>query len=112
MIRGNQVSYMTQQWRMAILGRSGIAANSGKNLHAIMDANKQAYKTQRNTFTSLRRKATKQHFARKTADTKNPRDFWSTFRPFLHTKSEQAYDITSKENDRIISDKKKNCQSA
>ena len=56
--------------------------------------------------TSFRRKAIKQHFARKTADTENPREFWSTFRPFLHTISKQAIDIILKENDRIISDKK------
>ena len=31
---------------------------------------------------------------------------WSTFRPFFHTKSEQANDIILKENNRIISDKK------
>ena len=48
----------------------------------------------------------KQHFARKTADTENPREFWSTFRPFLHTKSKQANDTVLKENNRIISDKK------
>ena len=36
MIRGNQVPYMTEQWRMAILRRSGIATNCGKNLLAIV----------------------------------------------------------------------------
>ena len=85
-----------------------MATNCGKNSSAIvrMLSNYEAYKTKRNTCTSLRRKAIKQHFARKTADTENPRKFWSTFRPFFHTKSEQANDIILKENNRIISDKK------
>ena len=99
---------MTEQWRMAILRRSGIATNCGKNSSTIvrMPSNYEAYKAKRNTCTSFRRKAIKQHFARKTADTENPRKFWSTFRPFFHTKSEQANDIILKENNRIISDKK------
>ena len=32
--------------------------------------------------------------------------FWSTFRPFLHTKTKQANDIVLNENDKIINDKK------
>ena len=47
-----------------------------------------------------------QHFVKKSTETDNPRDFWSTLRPFLHTKSRQANDIILKEEDRIITDKK------
>ena len=36
MIRRNQVPYMTDQWWIAILRRSGIATNCGKNLRAIV----------------------------------------------------------------------------
>ena len=103
MIRGNQVPYMTEQWRRAIRHRNKLWIKFTRDR---TDVNYEAYKTQRNTCTSLRRKAIKQHFARKTADTENPREFWSTFRPFLHTKSKQANDIILKENDRIISDEK------
>ena len=103
MIRGNQVPFMMEQWRRAIRHRNNLCKKFTCN-HT--DANYKAYKTQRNTCTSLRRKAIKQHFARKTADTEHPREFWSTFCPFLHTKSKQANDIILKENDRIISDKK------
>ena len=103
MIRGNQVPYMTEQWRRAIRHRNKLWKKFTRNR---TDANYEAYKTQRNTCTSLRRKAIKQHFVRKTADTEHPPEFWSTFRPFLHTKSKQANDIILKENDRIISDKK------
>ena len=48
----------------------------------------------------------KQHFVKKSTETDNPCEFWSTFRPFLHPKSRQANDITLKEEDRIITDKK------
>ena len=109
MIRGNQVPYMTEQWRRAIRHRNKLWKKFTRNR---TDENYEAYKTQRNTCTSLRRKAIKQHFARKTADTEHPSEFWSTFRPFLHTKSKQANDIILKENDRIISDKKENVFSA
>ena len=93
MIRGNQVPYMTEQWRRAIRHRNKLWKKFTCNR---TDANYEAYKTQRNTCTSLRQKTIKQH----------PQEFWSTFRPFLHTKSKQANDIILKENDRIISDKK------
>ena len=79
MIRGNQVPYMTEQWRRAIRHRNELWKKFTRNR---TDANYEAYKTQRNTCTSLRRKAIKQHFAKKTAGTENPHEFWSTFRPF------------------------------
>ena len=37
----------------------------------------------------------------------NPRDFWDTYRPFIHSKKiKQANDIILKENDAVVSDKK------
>ena len=93
---------MTEQWRRAIR-HLNLWKKFTRNS---TDANYEAFKTQQITGTSLRRKAIKQHFAKRTADTKNPREFWSTFRPFLHTKSKQANYIILKENDRIISDKR------
>ena len=71
-----------------------------------MQNNYEAYKSQRNTCTSLRRKAIKQHFLKKLVETVNPQEFWSTFRPFLHTKTKQANDIVLNENEKIINDKK------
>ena len=103
MIRGNQVPYMTEQWRRVIRHRYKLWKKFTLNR---TDANYEAYKTQRNAYTSLRWKAIKQHFAKKTADTENPHEFWSTFRLSLHTKSKLANDIILKENDRIISEKK------
>ena len=66
MMGGNQVPYMMEQWRRVIRHRNKL----GKKIYA------QSYgcKTQRNTCTSLRLKAIKQHFAKKTADTEDPRD--------------------------------------
>ena len=84
MIRGNQVPSMTEQWRRAITHRNKLWKKFTRNR---TDANYEAYKTQRNTCTSLRRKTIKQHFSMKTADAEHPREFWSTFRPFLHTVS-------------------------
>ena len=103
MIRGNQVPYMTKQWRKAIRHRHKLWKKFTCNR---TDANYEAYKSQRNTCTSLRRKAIKQHFLKKSAETVNPQEFWSTFRPFLHTKTKQANDIVLNENDKIINDKK------
>ena len=94
---------MTEQWRRTI--RHGNKLWKKFTLNRT-DANYEAYKTQRNAYTSLRWKAIKQHFAKKTADTENPHEFWSTFRPFLHTKCKQANDTILKESDRITSDKK------
>lgn len=38
----------------------------------------------------------------------NPKDFWNAYRPFLHSKkSKQANDIILKENEAVITDKKK-----
>ena len=70
MIRGNQVPYMMEQWRRVIRDRNKL----WKFTRNRMDAKYEACKTQRNTCTSLRRKAIKQHFAKKTADTEDPRD--------------------------------------
>ena len=107
MVRGNQVPYMTEQWRKAIRHRNKLWKIFTCNR---TDANYEAYKTQRNTCTSLRRKAIKRHFVKKSTEPDNPREFWFTFRSFLHTKSRQANDIILKEEDRIITDTKKNCR--
>ena len=72
MIRGNQVPYMTEQWRKAIRHRHKLWKKFTCNR---TDANYEAYKSQRNTCTSLRRKAIKQHFLKKSVETVNPREF-------------------------------------
>ena len=70
MIRGNQVPYMMEQWRRVIRHRNKL----WKFTRNRTDVKYEACKTQRNTCTSLRLKAIKQHFAKKTADAEDPRD--------------------------------------
>ena len=70
MIRGTQVPYMMEQWRRVIRHRNKL----WKFTRNRTDVKYEACKTQRNTCTSLRLKAIKQHFAKKTADAEDPRD--------------------------------------
>ena len=70
------------------------------------DANYDQYKIQRNICTSLRRKAIKEHFVKKSSKPENPREFWNAYRPFLHGKTKQANDIIIKENNVVINDKR------
>ena len=49
------------------------------------------YRQQRNCVVSLRRKATKEHFAKQcSASTGNPREFWSVFKPYLFSWKNQT----------------------
>ena len=101
-IRGNQVPYMTEDWRKAI-------RHSNKLWKIFMrdrtDCNYELYKRQRNKCTSLRRKAIKEPFKKKSeSGRENPREFWHTFRPFLNSKTKRASDI--KENEVSITNKK------
>ena len=102
-IRGNQIPFMNEQWRKAIRHRNKLWK---KFTHQRTDANYAEYKKQRNKFTSIRRKAIKDHFKNK-SETDNPRAFWEAYRPFMHSRSsKQANDITLIENDVVITDKK------
>ena len=99
----NQVPYMTEQWRKAI--------RHGNKLWRLFisdrtDANYDHYKIQRNICISLRRKAIKEHFVKKSSEPENPREFWNAYRPFLHGKTKQVNDIIIKENNVVISDKR------
>ena len=71
------------------------------------DANYEAFKSQRNICTSLRRKPIKEYFGKKSDEiNQDPRHFWSTYRPFLY--SRRAYksnNIFLKEGEEIITDK-------
>ena len=90
MVRGNQVPCMTEQWRKAIRHRNKLWRLFMRNR---TDANYDHYKIQRNICTSLRRKAIKEHFVRKSSEPENPREFWNAYRPFLHAK--QSRQMTS-----------------
>ena len=83
-VRGNQVRFMSDEWRKAIRYRNRLWKVFTKDRS---DANHAAYKYQRNICTSLRRRAIKTYF-RKRSDEMNqdPRQFWNTYRPFLHSR--------------------------
>ena len=102
-IRGNQVPFMKEQWRKAIRQKNRLWK---RFIRERTDTNYELYKRQRNICTSLRRKAIKTFFDKK-SESENPREFWDTYRPFLHSrKSTQANDIILKEHDVVITDKK------
>ena len=70
------------------------------------DENYEKYKCQRNKCTSLRRKAIRENYRKKSSEPENPREFLSAYRPFLSSKTKQANDIILTENDIVISGKK------
>ncbi len=101
-VRGNQVPFMTEQWRKAIRRRNKLRKQF---IRERTDANYAIYKAQRNKCTSLRRKAIKDYFLKKT-EADNPREFWNAYRPSMRSrKTKQANVILLKENDTVISDK-------
>ena len=58
-------------------------------------------------YTSLRRKAIKGFSCKKATQSKNPKEFWKAYRPFLHSRnSKQANDIVIQENGTVFTDKK------
>ena len=102
-IKGIQVPFTNEQWRRAIRQKNRLWKCF---IRERTDTNYELYKRQRNICTSLRRKAIKTFFDKK-SESENPREFWDTYRPFLHSrKSTQANDIILKEHDVVITDKK------
>ena len=99
--RGNQVPFMSEQWRKSIRHRNKLWK---KFTHDRTDANYALYRKQRNKCTFLRRKAIKAYFLNK-SETEKSNDFWNTYRPFLQSKkSRQANDILLEENGGLIKD--------
>ena len=97
---------MTEEWRKAIRYRNRLWKLFTGNR---TDNNYELYKAERNTCTSLRRKAIREFFSKK-AQADNPWEFWKTYQPFLHYRnSKQANDIILIEKDTVFTDK---CQIA
>jgi len=101
-VRGNQVPYMNEQWRKAIRHRNKLWRKFTKDR---TDTNYKQYRIQRNKCTSLRRKAIKEHFLKKSTSSDNPREFWNAYRPFLHGKTKQAKDNILEENNVVMTEK-------
>ena len=56
-------------------------------------------KVKLNKCTSLRHKAIKEYFVKKTKEPNNPCEFWNVYRPFMHSKNtKQASDIVKEDN--------------
>ena len=104
-LRGNQVPYLTDDWRKAIRHRNHLWKAFTRDR---TDANYLLYKSQRNKCTSLRRKAIVSYFKRKSiAVNQDPKQFWTTFQPFLHTsKSYKPNNVILQEENKMITDKK------
>ena len=64
-VRGNQIPYMTEQWRRAIRHRNKLWRLFIRDR---TDTNYDQYKIQRNICTSLKRKAIKEHFVKKSSE--------------------------------------------
>ena len=88
-VRGKQIPHMTEQWRRAIRHRNKLWRLFIRDR---TDTNYDQYKIQHNICTSLKRKAIKEHFVKKSSEPENPREFWNAYRPFLHGKTKQAND--------------------
>ena len=83
-IRGNQAPFMTKELPKAIMTRSRLINIFIKNKNK---QNCQAFVKQRNTYTKLRKKAIKFHFAKVTGNCMmTNRYFWKTVKPFLNSK--------------------------
>ena len=98
---------MTEKWRKAIRHRNKLWRLFMRDR---TDANYDHYKIQPNICTSLRRKAIKEHFVKKSSEPENPREFWNAYRPFLHGKTKQANDIIITENNAVINDKRETAE--
>ena len=83
--------------------QSGIVITFGEPLNDTI----QMQITQRNICTSLRRKAIKEYFRKKSDEiNQDPRQFWATYPPFLHSRhAYKSNDIILKEGEEIITDK-------
>ena len=80
-LRGNQVPFMTKQWRQEIRYRNRLWK---KYLKERTDENYCKYKAQGNVCTRLRRKAIKDFCRNKNVENSS-REFWNVYRPFLHS---------------------------
>ena len=91
-IRGNQGPnhiihpYVNEKWRKIIRHRNKLWRKFTEDR---TDTNYEQYKIQRNKCASLRRKAIKKHFLKKSTSCENPGEFWNVYCPFLHGKTKQ-----------------------
>ena len=103
-MQGKQVPFMNRELRTAIRLRKQLWTKYKKTGEPSDHLN---YKQQRNLTVKLRRKAIALYFGNATMNAiANPRRFWKTFKPFLHTKSAMsANDIVLQENGEMVKER-------
>ena len=102
-IRGNTAAFMNKELRKAIMKRSRLRNNFNKNKS---DKNWGLFARQRNLCNKIKRKAKKSYF-HKLSNNPEPKEFWSTVKPFIsdkgfHTNEDYMLEV----NDTIIKDDK------
>ena len=89
-VRAVDVPYMTLEWKKAIRKKRRFARRYARNP---TEENQRLSKMWRNTATRLRRTAIKEYWNKKAEDLRNnPKNFYSVFKPFLHSKSKKCED--------------------
>ena len=87
-VRAVDVPYMTLEWKKAIRKKRRFARRYARNP---TEENQRLSKMWRNTATRLRRRAIKEYWNKKAEDLRNnPKNFYSVFKPFLHSKSKKC----------------------
>ena len=87
-VRAMDVPYMTLEWKKAIRKKRRFARRYARNP---TEENRDLVKTWRNAATRWRRRAIKEYWKEKADDLKtNPKNFYSVFKPFLHSKSKKC----------------------
>jgi hypothetical protein len=96
---------MTKELRKSIMTRNRLHK---KFLESKSSEDWEKYHMQRNYAVSIRRRCIKNYFKNKAHEgARNPRVFWSTFKPFLRSKQScMSTDIHLIENNSTITDKK------
>ena len=88
LLRIVDVPYMTLEWKKAIRKKRRFARRYARNP---TEENQRLSKMWRNTATRLRRRAIKKYWNKKAEDLRNnPKNFYSVFKPFLHSKSKKC----------------------
>ena len=105
-IRGNQAPFMNKELSKAIVKRSQLKTKYNKTKQ---EADRNAYKKQRNICVKLRRKAVKQYFVNKCRFwIMSNKNFWKTVKPFISNETNRnESDIILIENNEVIKDRKK-----
>ena len=104
-IRGNQAPFMIKELSKAIMRRSQLKTMYNKTKQ---EADRNAYKKQRNLCVKLRKKAVKQYFVNKCrSGLMSNKNFWKTVKLSISSKTNRnKSDIILTEKNNVIKDRK------